>query len=949
MTDNKKIRLVAVPHSHWDREWYLPFEAFRHRLVKMMDGLMDLLENEPRIASFHLDGQTIVVGDYEEVAGRSERLRGLIRTGRIRIGPWYVLPDEFLVSGEALVRNLERGMADCRALSADPRTCYLPDMFGHIAQAPQVMKGFGLESAVLWRGMTPDIEGPEFLWRAPDGSAVFALFLPMGYGIAANLPENPALFIERMESILDQLGRPEGPVLLLCGGDHVEARAYLAEVMEKAGEARGWEFEFGDLDGFVSSRMERAADLDIHCGELHFSGRAPILPGVASSRLYLKKLDFEADSALVRYAEPLCGLLSALGGPDRRSFLDYGWSLLLENHPHDSICGCSVDPVHREMETRYEKAKEVCDRLMCEGMSAAMRRLVPLEASGKTAAGLSLAVMNPAGARRECVLTGEVEGRLRHAMAVETQGAERPLQVLETVEPERVLLDATLDREPALVLAGELVCRELFGFYLHRARVTQKKYGLEIRLDAGRLPSAADAQAAREEVEKALADPGVKKVRFRVNRLSRQRVAAVIAELPGHCVKSFRLVKRKARHKAGVEAGQERMENDLVRLQFEPGGTALLTDKASGIGYRCLRFLDAGDRGDTYNFDPLPGDEPVCEPEKVSLKTAASGPVAAVVEVRHRFRIPQSIGAGRARRSRKRVCLDLATTVTMYSGCSRVDFKTVFTNPAKDHRLQVAIRAPFCTDSVKVLSSYCLVDRPIRRMQRPAPPAAGNLAKQLLGTEGPYGTGPQKNLAAITNGERGIAVMNRGMAELDALKLEAATRISMTMARSVGWLSRPDLYMRPGNAGPSLPTPEAQCLREFIWEYALMPFADTGEYGRLVADAHAFSYPPFMSFVQGESAEGRDTLSIIEVDNPLVQAESVRPVEGGGIEVRLVNYSNKEQGFTLKWGPWWKGAVVTDLSGVPLHESRPCSERLTRRLRPCGIMTIRLSGPGSEA
>ena len=102
--------LLVVSHTHWDREWYLPFQLYRIKLVRLIDRLLAILENDPRYAYFMLDGQTVILEDYLEV--RPERraaLEGHITSGRVLAGPWYILPDEFLVSGESIIRNLQRG------------------------------------------------------------------------------------------------------------------------------------------------------------------------------------------------------------------------------------------------------------------------------------------------------------------------------------------------------------------------------------------------------------------------------------------------------------------------------------------------------------------------------------------------------------------------------------------------------------------------------------------------------------------------------------------------------------------------------------------------------------------------------------------------------------------------------------------------------------------------
>ena len=96
--------LHVVSHTHWDREWYLPFENFRLKLVDLIDRLLDLMEQNPEFRHFNLDGQGIVLEDYLAIRPENEeRLRRLIADGRITIGPWYVLNDEFLVSGESMI------------------------------------------------------------------------------------------------------------------------------------------------------------------------------------------------------------------------------------------------------------------------------------------------------------------------------------------------------------------------------------------------------------------------------------------------------------------------------------------------------------------------------------------------------------------------------------------------------------------------------------------------------------------------------------------------------------------------------------------------------------------------------------------------------------------------------------------------------------------------------
>ena len=171
----KPIEAVLVAHTHWDREWYLPFQQFRARLVGVVDYIMELLERDERFTSFTLDGQSVILEDYLEIRPENQaRLRALVGAGRLVAGPWYVLPDEFLTSEEAILRNLLLGQVIARRFGHSMDVGHVPDPFGHIGQLPQILRGFGIESAMFSRGMGDEGEtlGAEFRWRGPDGSEV---------------------------------------------------------------------------------------------------------------------------------------------------------------------------------------------------------------------------------------------------------------------------------------------------------------------------------------------------------------------------------------------------------------------------------------------------------------------------------------------------------------------------------------------------------------------------------------------------------------------------------------------------------------------------------------------------------------------------------------------------------------------------------------------------------
>ena len=166
-------------HTHWDREWYLPFRKYQYRLVKVIQRILSAIELGT-IPNFTLDGQTVLLEDYFELYPEEEvRFQKLTSQGKLDIGPWYVMPDEFLVSGESLIRNLSRGINHSKNLGVSSWTGYLPDTFGHSQDVPMILKHCGINTAVVWRGVNPSTS--EFLWESPSKDIVKTYHLNQGY------------------------------------------------------------------------------------------------------------------------------------------------------------------------------------------------------------------------------------------------------------------------------------------------------------------------------------------------------------------------------------------------------------------------------------------------------------------------------------------------------------------------------------------------------------------------------------------------------------------------------------------------------------------------------------------------------------------------------------------------------------------------------------------------
>lgn len=368
-----------ISHTHWDREWYQPFELFRYRLVDMIDNLIDIMKKYPDYR-FHLDAQTIVLEDYLEIRPENEKiLKKLIRSGRLLVGPWYVQNDFNLTSGEATVRNLIIGQRIAEDFGKCTRVAYMADQFGLVSQLPQIFTQLGMDSCIFGRGANAPSTPPQFYWRGADGSTVLCEFMKWWYNNLQRLPSNTdeALkLINKKTAAMEPVMKTHN-YLLMNGVDHLEAQEDLLPILDSVRPMLSEDTELiqDTMPEFIertkAELKESGAALPELCGELRIGGEKTVLTGTLSSRVYLKVANVRAEVALEKRVEPLYALLSAFKiAEPTRGYTDHLWKLLVKNHPHDSICGCSVDAVHRHMMDRYERIAENTDELIRRGMQA---------------------------------------------------------------------------------------------------------------------------------------------------------------------------------------------------------------------------------------------------------------------------------------------------------------------------------------------------------------------------------------------------------------------------------------------------------------------------------------------------------------------------------------------------------------------------------------------------
>lgn len=351
-----KKQVIAYLHTHWDREWYREFEVFRLRLLRVFDNVLNLLETN-KIPSFYFDGQVSALLDYLEIRPEKEKIvRKFIKEKRLFIGPFYTLVDEFLTDRTAFEKNLQIGLKISKDFGCTDFIGYLADTFGHSQNVPKILKGFGIDKCVVWRGCG-DIPA-EFTFNG-----INTVNLIRGYFMDIfSAPMTIEKKAEWLKDNLDKIAKKSGDYLLLpIGADHLGVEPDIKEQIEKVNELLidyeirlSSPFEYFEL---VKDNFKQFEWND----ELRDNSLTFILPGSYSARLKLKQYNVKC-TYLLEQADKL----QKKYGSKYDSIIEYAYKLLLKNQAHDGICGCSTDLVHRENITRYEKIIEIANTIVEE-------------------------------------------------------------------------------------------------------------------------------------------------------------------------------------------------------------------------------------------------------------------------------------------------------------------------------------------------------------------------------------------------------------------------------------------------------------------------------------------------------------------------------------------------------------------------------------------------------
>jgi len=878
-------RVHVVSHTHWDREWYLSFQEYRVRLVRVVEKTLKILDEDPRFKCFMLDGQASILEDYLEAKPEDEqRIRRLVSSGRLKIGPWFTQPDEALVSPEALVRNLLIGCRLSLSFGGLMKVGYLPDTFCHIPQIPQILRGFGIDSFVFTRGMGDEGERlkTQFLYRGPDGSEVIAVHLLMGYCNANMLgvsrpwdayywrsplgwgtiqqgvyEEEPEPDFEaarrRVVSVVNRLKPLSvcGSILLMNGCDHMPPQSSITRIIGFLNEVeKDILAEHSDIESYLEEVRRHASGLQVFKGELRSARFSPTLAGVYSTRVYLKQLNFRAQAELELYAEPLCMFAKIFTGAAYPSgLLTRLWKNLLLNHAHDSIYGSGVDHVHDENEARFVSVIEGASSIVLQAASA-VARLVSRPRVDSLA---EIVVFNTLNWQR--------------------------------TEPVSVVVPLPLDK-----------------YVVHDGDAVVATHVSEPPQDA-----TAWGDACRIEFTANLPPLGY-------------RVYSVVKGEPPEC--------------GELRTGDFHVENSLIRVEADPekGGVLRILEKNTGRVLEGVNFfMDEGDAGDEYNFSPPAEHNPVISsmenPARVETRNLGT---RALINISLKMRIPARLEG--QRRSVEEVEVPVSTQVSIMPGSRRIDFKTEVDNRAMDHRLRVVFQTDVAAEKSYADYHYQVIERPVE------PASKGD-----NWVENPPTTHPQLTWVDVNDGSKGLTVANRGIPEYEVRKSPKGVSIYLTLVRAVGWLSRSDLSTRRGPAGPGLPTPGAQCLRRMVFEYSVILHEDDWLDSKTFMQARGFAYPPLSIPVLNPKGKLPSSMSLLRVKPESLIVSAVKQWEDGeGLIIRFYNISGEALTGSVEASFQFSEAWKTDLNEQPVMRTENIGNKTWLKVEPREIITLLL-------
>lgn len=897
---DKKYTIYMVTKTHWDREWYMNFQKTRIKLVHLIDDLLDILDNDPNFVSFMMDGQTLPLYDYLDIKPYNrKRLEKYIKNGRIVIGPWYILPDEILITGESHIRNYLMGSRIAKDFGVEKMQIgYLPDSFGHPSQMPQILSKLGMDTIMFWRGATAEIDKTEFYWEAPDGTKVLTILMPDGYFTGAELPNDPVVTAKRIDTYVERFAplATTDIIYLSNGGDHLEPVPYLSSVIEGANKLmKSGTVVHTTLPNFINDIKKLIPDdLKTVTGELCGVNKSILLASTLSTRTYLKQENHKASHLLENYLEPIFSISAIQGNEYPQDILLSAWKYLLKNLPHDSICGCSIDDVHRDMLYRYNQVYEISEELF-DTVNKFYRNINTSTIDGEYA----ITIMNTTANTRtdtveavidfdETLLSSLDYSETKDGSSLKVNGEE--LRTKRSLPTAVKIFDG--EKEIPCVLNSKFISNKL-------------------DLDYFRFPH-----------------------QYNVNRCN---VTFIAKDVPAMGYKTFKVVPL-------YQSDDEVVNYDLNCISLEneyykvspclEDGSLTIVDHITGQKLTGINVLaDSGDCGDEYTYCPPEEDSIVyADPSTIRSRMLERNSLRQSFEITGVMNLPETIIGLNIGRTQNTVNCPFKTVVTVYAGIKRIDIKTTVENKAKYHRLRVLF--PTGVESEYSWSSgiFSVDKRPIN------PPLDPNWQELFY-------THPEKDFCEVNNGAFGLTIANRGLHEYEVYNENSQSVVAITLLRCVEQISRQQIKTRKAPGGWNEKAPEGQCLGTWDFEYSIIPHKNDWQESETYVTAHEYNVP-MKSFQVPVSSEGNlaPKCSMLEFGNREFIVSAFKKCEfSEEYALRFFNSTDKTVIGKIKMNFDFAKVYLTNLKEEAIKELDVENKWVSVEAKPFEIITLKIT------
>lgn len=769
-----KKTVHVVSHTHWDREWYLPYENHHMRLIDLMDGVLEAFE-DPDFKYYWLDGHYLPIEDYLEVRPQNkDKVKYLIETGKLKLGPWYILQDAFLTSGESNLKNLSLGIKNIKKWGSPSMIGYFPDTFGNIGQASQILKKAGIDVAYFGRGVKATgfdnvviedftSKNSEIYWQSPNGDKTLSVLFANWYANGLDIPEDEEDLKAYMDKRIADMEKyaSTNQLLLMNGCDHSPVQKNIGQIIKKANALyEDYDFVHSNLDLYFKALENEVGEIDTIKGELRSQATDGwwTLNSTSSSRYYLKKYNKSLEMRFEEVIQPLFTLFV-----DRDAYphqkLDYFYQELIKNHPHDSICGCSVDSVHDGNLRRFKNVDEGLDYLE----DFAKKKIRESTANVNDYA---ICIINTLPYRRIKEVVTEIEIDRKFF------GIDYP-DVYDELAGKSAPALKLVDEEGKEIPAEITYLGTGFAYILPDDKFRKPYFANKVR------------------------------VRFSL-------------ELGAFEKKIFKLVTGQSSF-ASCEIIEKQIENDFYKLRINDNASLDIYDKNSGLSFKnVLAIEDTGDIGNEYIYRQSTDGERILGGKLIGQKIIRENDKT-IIKLREAFTLPKSaedkllaeqirlndITQRRANRSSDLIEMTIDKEITLYHAKAPIKIKISLKNLAKDHRMRLLFGHNLETDKVYAESIFECVERDAYPPQTWKNPD--------------FSQNFNRYVQVMDNDKKGFGVSAIGPAEYEMIKGEG---LYMTLFRSVGEL---------GDWG-YFPTPDAQLIKddlsEMTFEFYFASFAN---------------------------------------------------------------------------------------------------------------------------